>query len=307
MHCSNEARSYRLSELRVASRVGNTLRAIYLPDGGKCETPHNDAVDAILSRRGESRFHGWLHRLESRARYAILFLALSVALVWGGIQFGIPVLAEKAAFALPAGMEQELGTHTLDALDRLAFASSGLSVFEQDRLRQMFAEVAGDLDAEDGYRLEFRSSEKLGANAFALPSGIIVITDDLVRLAVHEQELVAVFAHELGHVVNRHALRSVLQDSAAALLVATLVGDVVSVTSLAAALPTLLLQARYSRAFEIEADRFALDYLHAKGISIQRFADILGRLEDEHEGDDLGYLSSHPATDERIQALTLGE
>ncbi len=47
----------------------------------------------------------------------------------------------------------------------------------------------------------------VGANAFALPSGIVVMTDELVELAKTDDELVAVLAHEIGHVRGRHALR----------------------------------------------------------------------------------------------------
>ena len=86
----------------------------------------------------------------------------------------------------------------------------------------------------------------MGANAFALPNGTIVVTDDLVKLAEHDDELVAVLAHEIGHVVSRHALRRVLQDSGVMLLVAGITGDIVSISSLAAALPTLLIEAKYS-------------------------------------------------------------
>src|SRR5258707_6219227 len=79
------------------------------------------------------------------------------------------------------------------------------------------------------------------------------------------------------------------------------VGDLSSVTSFAAALPTLLLQAKYSREFEAEADEFALDYLAKKGIPPDAFSSLLERLE-RGEGSTAGldYFSTHPAAPGRL-------
>src|SRR5260221_14214261 len=80
------------------------------------------------------------------------------------------------------------------------------------------------------------------------------------------------------------------------------VGDLSSVTSFAAALPTLLLQAKYSREFEAEADEFALDYLAKKGIPPDAFSSLLERLE-RGEGSTAGlaYFSTHPPTPEPVR------
>ena len=93
--------------------------------------------------------------------------------------------------------------------------------------------------------------------------------------------------------------------------VAWYVGDVCSV---AAGLPTLILQARYSRGHEREAGACAATMLGENGISPGRLADILERMETAHsEKTEAGgdrqsggfedYIASHPATRERIRAL----
>ncbi len=132
-----------------------------------------------------------------------------------------------------------------------------------------------------------------------------MITDELVLLAKHDNELMAVLAHEIGHVVNRHALRRLLQDSTTALIIASITGDVTSVTALSATLPTMLIEAKYSRDFEREADQFALRQLRENDIEPRYFADILLRLQAQHPdaGDVFGYLSSHPATQERVKSF----
>jgi len=120
-----------------------------------------------------------------------------------------------------------------------------------------------------------------------------------------------VLAHELGHLKYRHSLRMLIQGSVVGFVLAWYIGDV---SSVAAGLPALLLQARYSREHEREADRYAAQVLNANGIPPQRLADMLTRLETSHANkntdkkgrtDDgvMGYLASHPATRERIEAL----
>ena len=89
------------------------------------------------------------------------------------------------------------------------------------------------------------------------------------------------------------------------LLVAGITGDVVSMSALAAALPTLLIEAKYSRTFEAEADDYALIYMQDHQISPQHLINMLTRLGTESASPEgaLAYLSSHPATGERIERL----
>ena len=81
----------------------------------------------------------------------------------------------------------------------------------------------------------------VGANAFALPGGDIVVTDALVKLVGEGDGLTGVLAHEAGHVEYRHGLRQVIQSSAIGATAALLFGDVSTILSgVPAALLTLL-------------------------------------------------------------------
>jgi Zn-dependent protease with chaperone function len=295
--------AYSLSELRITQRVGNTPRCIYLPDGAKCETLDNDTIDQILRLQGRSRFQAFLHKLESGLRYVLLSLVLTVVGVWGLVEYGIPALAKRAAYVLPASADTAMGREGLKILDKVFFSSSDLEDNRQNQLLSLFDDMTQELADTHNFRLEFRKSARVGPNAFALPSGIIVVTDDLVLLAKQKNELIAVLAHEIGHVIHRHSLRRLLQDSAVVLLVASVTGDVTSITALSSALPTMLMEAKYSRAFEREADQFALQYLRAHDIPPKHFANILLRLGKEtgYKNETHNYLSSHPATSQRIR------
>jgi Zn-dependent protease with chaperone function len=172
------------------------------------------------------------------------------------------------------------------------------------------------LDDGHEYQLEFRHGGMIGANAFALPSGIIVMTDELVDISKSDDELVAVLAHEIGHVRGRHALRQMLQAAGVSSLAFALLGDVSSISGILSAAPALL-HAKYSRDFEREADVFAKQWLRENGIAESNFDAILCRISGSHEktkakakakagakdSDKKGfdYFSSHPSTTERAR------
>jgi Zn-dependent protease with chaperone function len=175
------------------------------------------------------------------------------------------------------------------------------------------------------YKLLFRKGGHIGANAFALPDGTVVITDELIELATHDKEILSILMHELGHVIHRHSLRRVISHSGLAVLTVLITGDVSSAGELVLALPNILMDSSYSRDHEWEADGYALKTMQKQGIPTSRFADIMERLESyqaefeaspdnddktvdnkEYENaDDSGYgwseyISSHPASKDRI-------
>lgn len=300
----DEALEYPLKEVEVSPRVGATPRLVHLPGGACCEVADNDAVDEALAANGAHTLEGEVHRLESRWGTVFISLVALVAVVWGAIEFGIPALARHVAMVLPATTDEAIGREALGALDRLIFAPSKLPEARQEELRGLFEKVTADIDDGHEYRLELREGGDVGANAFALPSGIVVLTDELVALAGNDAELLAVMAHEGGHVMNRHSLRMLLQNSATSLLIIAVLGDLSSATALVAGVPTFLVQMKHSRAFEREADDFAYLWLDRHDVPRRHFAAILKRLEEKYgadSGNDPNWLSSHPRTAERLR------
>lgn len=294
-----------LVDVKVSSRVGNTRRHLNFPDGSQCETDDNDAVDKMFHcMRGEAP-RRLQHQWESRTGYVLGAFLITVAVLWMGINYGIPVLAKRIAFSMPVATEKLLGQEALATLDKILFEPTRLSPERQSELKALFADMTSSIEGARDYQIEFRASSKMGANALALPSGIVVITDALVNLSKNNNELVAVFAHEIGHLKQRHELRRLLQGSATGVLLIAVTGDLSSVASLGTWLPAVLVDSKYSRSFETEADEFSFDYLKRHDIPTDSFADILQRMESKSgsKGDLANFLSTHPATQERIQNL----
>ena len=272
------------------------------PDGAMIELDATAATRDMFAPR--ARLARLACLLETHWLPALAAAAISAVALWFVVTDLLPLAADPVARQIQPEMQEMLGHRTLASLDRLIAKPSRLPKEERARIAEVlwgFMEHEPDVA---GYELQFR---RMGApNAFALPGNIIVVTDELVKFVHSDDELLAVLAHEIGHLRARHALRLVLQQSGIAVLATVVAGDAVGVTILAAAVPAMLLDARYSRAFEAEADELAFAHLARHGVSPRAFAAVMRRFADDarrREPNDplMRYLSSHPPTEERIR------
>jgi len=297
-----------LKTVKVEPPIGDTPRILQLPGGAQLRTADDAAVSALFPQAAalESRVHGF----ERRWPYAVAALVVVAVASWWAVVYGVPIAAEYIAAAVPADVEAALGAQTLQVLERTGCGPSTLPATRQAALRQRLEKLSAGLGDHHAYRLEMRACPSIGPNAFALPGGTIVMTDQLVGVAQNDDQIAAVLAHEIGHVRERHGLRAVLQGAGVLALVSTLAGDAASITSLAVALPSVLLQTGYSRNFEDQADAFALQRMRQVRVSPRAFADMLGRLEQSsapRAGQKQDYFSTHPVTAARIERALAAE
>ncbi len=284
--------------VRRSARIAGTPRWLYLAGGGACVTEDHIALDRMMH---ESRYERALHRWESRPALAALAVGLVVGAMWLLVDRGLPAAAEAIAARIPVEAEAALGREALAGMDRYFMEPSKLPAARQQALRAKLVHMTAAAGVTLAYRLEFRASPVIGANAFALPSGIIVMTDELVKVSRNDQEVLGVLAHELGHLHHRHIMRGLLESSATALLIAGVTGDIASTTSLAAGAPAVLLHTKYSRDNEAQADRYAIALMRKAGLEPRFLGTILARMEGKRprRGALPTFLSSHPATEER--------
>lgn len=289
-------------EVKVSNQLGETVRSLQLPNGAKCESHDHESINHLENKYNASLFGRGLYYLESHWHSVLVAALVVVTFTWGMVVYGIPELAKSVAQALPVSVDEKLTQGTLTLLDERILSESELALETQKRIEDKFFNMVEHAQDEHKYQLMFRKG--LGANAFALPSGHIVITDELIDMADSDEEVLAVLAHEIGHVVHDHGLRSVLQSSAVALLLTAVTGDVGAASGFAAAMPIILLETNYSRKFELEADTYALDYMKANNIDTIHFATILQKISGDvgdEESSPFSYISTHPATFERIK------
>ena len=292
-----------VASLRLSPRLGELPRQLALPGAGHLEIGHSPLLDQWLPRRGRvEAFADWLER----RRMAVLGSAAAMVLgVWAFFQLGLPWMANELAPLVPPAMERTISKQALALLDAGQLKPSNLPAERREALRLRFHEITRGLPRADGLRLDFRDARLLGPNAFVLPDGQVVMTDQLVALAEDDDELLAVLAHEAGHHEHRHGMRRALESSAVVVVAGFLFGDLSGTASLSVSIPVLLLESGFSRQHEREADRFAFALLERNGISPDAFARVMERLSEHHGGGEdgaLGYLSSHPPDGERIEA-----
>ncbi|MDE0055789.1 MAG: M48 family metallopeptidase [Gammaproteobacteria bacterium] len=296
----------KFDDVSVSDRLADIPRYLYLSGGDACELLDNDAVDSWLAQSNAQRGSRFLHRLDTSVSAAMAAIAVIGLILVLFVLWGAPALAERAVEALPMEVDQTIGDESLAVLDNVAFSPSTVAESRQAEIRAAFDEMVSDMETPMGGHLVFRRSEILGANAFALAGNTVILTDELIELAEHDEEIIAVLAHEMGHIQHRHVMKHVARSAIVAVLVAAYIGDVTAITGVAATMPAVLDSMRHSRAFEREADRVARDYLDSVGIAPSRLGDLLARLMAQcPECEEIPhYLSTHPPLDERVEALT---
>jgi Zn-dependent protease with chaperone function len=290
-----------VAALNVSPRIGKADRFIALPNNGQFQCPDHPFLQSLPQASPSEGPVAWL---EERWGVAMAGIAITACLLLAGYFYGLPVAAERVTARIPVETEQTLGRHAITWLDEQKwFKPTNLDLNTQRSIGDGFDRLRGDLPLKSYYQLEFRASKVLGANAFALPGGTIVITDDMVKSANSQEEVLAVLAHEIGHVELRHTMRSLLQNSAVAVVAAAVTSDAASLSVAVAGLPVLVAQTKYSREFEAAADEFAFKLLKQKGYSPLAFASLIERLAIKYESDEkmFVYVSTHPVTEERMK------
>ena len=305
-----------LDQLQVSDPLGTLPRKLSWGTPAFLSMESGPATALLDQLVGPHNPMNWVAQLESKLIAVILASILTLmALVWAAI-YGVPLFADGVAKTLPQTMSAKLGESALSQADS-ALKPSTLSTQTRSELRTLLH------SHEPQFDIHFRYSPSLGANAFVLSATTIIFTDSIVQ-QLSEEELLAVFFHEVGHAQSRHVERMLIQGAAWAMLGTYVTGDLGGMAELMLTLPLTFGQAAYSRAFEREADAYAVERLKAIGITPLRLADALEKLSQMHStGSDersgvtpehsteraadnggirrlLEAVASHPMTDERL-------
>lgn len=291
-----------LAELRVSERVRNATRKVTFPDGAYLEIRDKQAFNELLHETGHR--DSLVVHLQQSWRGALTACVATVAVLVLGYVYVLPAASEAVAKALPEKMERMVGGESLAFLDSHLMAPTKLPEERRAAITSRFQALTRPVADAPTYELLFRKS-KIGPNAFALPSGQIILTDEIVKLVENDDAVMGVLAHELGHLHERHLMRRIIQSSAVGAAAAALFGDV---STIVATVPTVMLDLKYSRDAEREADDYAIAMLKANGIPLTNLAYLFEKLgekdgKQDKSDDPVPYLSSHPSSKERIERI----
>lgn len=169
-------------------------------------------------------------------------------------------------------------------------------------------------DAHKGpWRFQFHLlADPKTVNAFALPGGQIFITTGLLNLLQTEAQLAGVLAHEAGHVIQRHSAQQMAKGELGQILVAaTGVGlsdpnnpNRSREAAAVASIVNQVVQLKYSRKDELEADQWGLHLMSQAGYTPRAMLEVMDILEKSvPEGHQPEMLLTHPYPENRKKQI----
>lgn len=251
--------------------------------------------------------------LSGRLLIALLLAAIAI----GGYFFGTqrvenPVTGEVQRVSMSVNDEIKMGLQAVPEMEaqfggELPDAQAQAFLDEVGN-KIVSASAAGQTD----YQFEFtllRDPETI--NAFALPGGPVFITAALYSRLETEGQLAGVLAHEIGHVVGRHAAEQIAKTQ----LVQGLTGAAVVAAydpnnpgsanaAYMAQLVGQMVNMRYGRSDELESDRLAVRFMADAGYDPRSMIRVMQILEDSSSGArPPEFMSTHPDPGNRIQRI----
>tara|TARA_R110002020_G_scaffold82930_7_gene205555 strand:+ start:1313 stop:2473 length:1161 start_codon:yes stop_codon:yes gene_type:complete len=287
----------RRNELRLAAN-GEAEGARVVVQGGQSIARIKATLPVLANRQ----------RREAGRQLRIAVTAtLALGAVIAAYLYGVPLLASRIVGLVPTAWEQRLGATLADQMqssiggfvlcdpDPDSLASRALTRFGQ-------AALAG---SNTPFSLDINVVRSDIPNAFALPGGQVFFLSALLDQAQSPDEFAGVLAHEVGHVAHRHGMEQLISSAGTGALIGFILGDMTGL-SLAAGLGSAIIDARFSRDAERQADIFAAQLAQRLDFDPSGLADLLMRVgSDDDLSRALALLSSHPLTNDRKSALAL--
>jgi Zn-dependent protease with chaperone function len=292
-----------LAEITVDPRLGTAPRKLHFPDGALFETEDQDGIQALTGRTFGDGLHGW-EAFHPRLIGVLGALVLSCFLLW---RYGLDILVSAAIALTPPAVVDQIDRGTLKTIDfAMGAEETALKEAEQARIQKIFADLLAAMPADavnaHEFTLQFRSMPRIGPNAFALPGGTVVMTDQFVDRFPQDDVLAGVLGHEVGHVVEEHGLRQMYRSLGLYILIGFLAGDTGPLLDELLLEGNLLLSLRFSREAEASADKFGVTLSDAAGYDPAGLSLFFEEMSKRSLGG-TEWLSTHPSSGNRVQQI----
>lgn len=232
-----------------------------------------------------------------------------VILVWAGVVvalcsvlyvLALPRLAVFVIGKLPRSWDIELGESALREIPIDTAAPAG-------PVKNSLASCQAFLNripVEKGIAFRLRwINDTSTINAFALPSGDILLYQGLVLKMEKPEELEGVLAHEAGHVVFRHGMLGIVRASLLGVATSLALGHAGGIAAILADEGQNLLQLKFSRNQEAEADRFSLHVLASQKQPCRGLENFFRRGVGMKLPGWTRFISTHPSDNERVKSM----
>ncbi|MCU0599117.1 MAG: M48 family metalloprotease [Desulfobacterales bacterium] len=213
-----------------------------------------------------------------------------------------PVTGEHQYIGLTTRQEIELG---LQAVPEMLKAYGGL---HPDQKLQKIIDAAGlslvqNSRAKDTpWQFEFHLlKDPKTVNAFALPGGQVFITAGLYGLFSTRDQLAAVLAHEIAHVLARHSSQQIAKANLTnGLIDAVIVVSGDASTGQISAIIGQLVNMSFSRKDEVQADQLGVFVMADAGYDPAGMVELMQLLEKKATVRMPEFFSTHPNPENRI-------
>ncbi len=244
-------------------------------------------------------------RMQVRAVILVVLFIIVLAFV-GLLQLRNPI-AKAIARSIPVEWEQALGEGVFEQYKatRHIIGDPGL----KDSLVKFTAPLL-DRIPDKRYEFHIYIIEDPSINAFALPGGYVVLHTGLLLTAETAEEVLGVLAHEISHVTRQHGLRKMIDSLGFFMIIKAFFGSKGGLLGEIVEGGAFLLDQKFSRSFEREADETGFAYLVTANIEPSGMISFFARLNEKSKEDGalslnsgLNFLSTHPAPEERMEYL----
>lgn len=292
--------SAKREELSIADKLGSIPREIILPSKDLLVIDSDSLVDEWLAN-GKKDISLW-----ERSPKAVIGSMIGVPLtLYFVFAIAVPGLAVFFAPYVPDAVVEVSSDHTLKTLEASMLNPTEIDSERRQALHQSWLELIASMNVEhQNYNILFRNSKIMGPNAFALPNGTIVFTDQLLELVDYDEDiLTAILMHEIGHVEQYHSMRLVSQAIVSSIAINYFIGDFGAFFDFFASVGNTLANNQFTQKLEWEADNFALNQMRAMDKDPVDFARGMQKFIElnDHNASELEQIfSSHPLTEDRI-------
>jgi len=273
----------------------------------------NDKLTKQQLEPNITKFEKIIRWLEVFSFKRALILSAILIIIIVGFRYLFHSVSSTIVQIFPIKWEQKIGDNAYKGLKLATFKPTQLSAEKIKNLTSKAQKLIQFSGLKITPEIKFHKTNFYGANAFAFPGGPIVVTDQLVKVLKSDTLILAVIAHEIAHIRQRHSLHQIIKAAGATILFSVIFGYDESLIEEASALAISLWLSKKSREFEKDADLVALDILENSGLSKKHLVESFEKLVNHFCGNvdksdpntclndiETGWFSTHPSFKERL-------
>ncbi len=251
----------------------------------------------LMAPTSSGKFHNSASG-KKRFKWVVLGAIATLAGLTAAYLWAIPAGARTLAEYVPPAWEAKLGETVVKQF------TTGELVCGETLPQQAVDSIMQILNSaapKHPYKFHVYIVKDETVNALAAPGGHLIIFTGLLEQTKNAEELAGVLAHEMQHVLNKHATKAIFQNLSITAILTIMLGDSGIIGDMVSSMGGL----RYSRMQEEEADKIGMDIMIKAGVNPNGMIDFFNTLGKKY-GDEPGlfkYISTHPLMADRIKKL----